>query len=184
MKTASPILAVALLFLFGCSSTHIVERAEAPAWGPGAVEQLAGKTVRVALRDGRFCEGEILRLDVQQITLRNWSPLVDTSIPMDSVLRIESASNAAVTMLGVVEGALVGALVGATIGGASGPAIEGDRTGLSTFFNVASGGMVGAGVGALLGGAIVGAATSTHDYTIVHSPRPPQAAATIKRRSE
>jgi hypothetical protein len=44
--------------------------------------------------------------------------------------------------------------------------------------------MVGAGVGALLGGAIVGAATSTNDYTIVHSPRPPQAAATIKRRSE
>jgi hypothetical protein len=172
MKDSSPFLAIPLLFLFGCSSTHIVERAAAPTWGPGAVQQLAGKEVDIVLRDGRVCGGEILRLDMQQIIQRNWSLNTDTSIPMDSVMRIESGSNASWTILGVAGGAVFGGLVGAAIGGGSGPAIEGDPTQISRVFNMASGGIVGVGVGGLLGGVVVGLATATHNYSIVHSVKP------------
>ena len=175
-----PISAVIMLLLFGCSTTHVVEQAEAPMWGPDAVYRLSGKNVDVVLRSGSLYQGEILKVDAEKIIQRNRDPGADTAIPMDSVVRIEGPSNALLVPLGIVGGALVGGLVGYAIGLASDP-MEGDPTGITIVSNSAAAGAVGLLVGGVLGGVIVGVATATDDYSVAHSLRLPRRSETFKR---
>jgi hypothetical protein len=174
MKNHVAIAAVLTLFLSGCSVTHIVDRAEAPMWGPDVSDRLSRKNVDVVVRGGAVYRGEILKVDGESIVQRNKALGADTAIPLDSVLEIKSGSNVGWTVLGVLGGAIMGGLVGSAIGLASGPAIEGDITGLSSIFSAAAGGAVGLLVGGVAGGVGVGLATQTHNYSITHAFRPPR----------
>jgi len=172
MKNSFPCLAAVLLCLCGCYTTHTVERASTPVWGPEAVDRYAGKEVEVFLRDGRVCEGEILRLDMQHIVQRDRTRGADTSIAMEEVLRIDGGSNTGWTVLGLVGGALTGGLVGTALG-MNDPIVPEDPTGITAIPSVANGAMTGALIGGIAGGLIVSLATRTHDYTIVHSLKVP-----------
>jgi hypothetical protein len=71
MGKISIALTISMTVLIGCGTTHNVRREAAPQWAPKAFDRLAETRVRVELQSGRVCEGELVRLDEEEIQLSN-----------------------------------------------------------------------------------------------------------------
>lgn len=177
MQKLTLFLAFSITALVGCSSTHNVQRDAAAEWIPEASERLVGSEVTVSDRTGRVLEGKVVSLDERQIRLSNGSRDTSVCLPIDSVLSINSGSNAGSVIWGTVIGFATGGLVGAMIGAIVAPE---QRSSSGMFphgfgnLHAAVGLFIGAPVGGVLGGVIVGVNTKTHDYVIVESAETPQ----------
>ena len=182
MQKLTVCLAYSVTVLVGCSSTHNVQRDAAAEWIPEASERLVGSEVTVSDRTGRVLEGKVLSLGVRQIRLSNGPRDTSVCLPIDSVLSINSGSNAGSVIWGIVIGFATGGLVGAIIGAIAAPE-QNSSSGM--FFphglgnlHAAGGMFIGVPVGGVLGGVIVGMNTKTHDYVIVESAETPQRVST------
>ena len=161
MRKLTMLLAFSITALVGCSSTHNVQRDAATEWVPEASERLMETGVTVTVRTGEEHEGDVVKLDQNQIQLSNWNLGTEVTLPMDSVVAIESYSNAAWVVLASVAGGVIGGVYG------SSPKRNGPE-----FGDRISGGIGGALLGGICGAVIVGIATMTDDYMIVDPSDP------------
>jgi hypothetical protein len=179
MKAILFVLAAGLLLFCGCSTTHTVQRAAAPAWGPEAVDQLSGKDVTVTHLSGKTTEGEFVTMDTAQVVLLAFPGERRMGVSLDSIYRIESGSNFGWTVLGVLGGTVAGAAIGSAIGMAT--ASDEDVFLFSTLAHGVGGMAVGSLFGGIAGGVTVGLLTKSHHYTIFQSAVSPQALGTEKK---
>lgn len=173
--------AISMIVLIGCSFTHNVERAAAPEWVPKASERLAGTDATVVFLTGKTYEGQVASLDERRIQLSNQTLGTNISIPIDSVMSINSGSNDWWVALGVIGGAIGGGVAGVAIGIEASKANERKSSWIEVGHAYVEGGVSGV-MGGVLGvvagsglvGGIVWMATKTHDYVIMDFGRSPQ----------
>jgi hypothetical protein len=114
MQKLTVFLAFSITVLVGCSSTHNVQRDAAAEWVPEASERLMETGVTVTVRTGAEHEGEVVKLDENQIQLSNRILGTEVTLPMDSIVAIQSYSNAAWVLLASVAGGAMGGAYGSS----------------------------------------------------------------------
>jgi len=188
LKNLQELLVACLVILCGCASglttkhhgTRVVERPADPEWAVEAAHDLEGNNVQVDLWNEQGYEGEILALNAEQITLRDNSSGTELVIPMDSVLRINSGSNARWVVLGAVVGGILGGLGGVEAGIALAPEEKGFENLGQGILSLTLGGAIGAVAGVYFGKSILDAATFTPSYVLLDKPGQPEVPAVEK----
>ncbi len=167
MKTALALLSEMLLILTGCSTLNQVDSSHKDQWIAGAQADLLGHDAVVVTTGGRAGTGNVYRLDKDSLCLREEESGSIFAVDLDDVLSIRRPTNAWPVVGGFVGGLFIGGLIGGAVGTDAAVHADNVEEGVSTFVWTP---VIGAVVGGLAGASILGLATSTTSYEIVHSP--------------